>query len=257
MRSVAGLVCLVAFALGSSVAFAQTTTAPSAGAKPGQPGIDVYSPIYPRPPSPDVVQSTANLPVQPTDPTTPYPPVGIASNNLIWYPAVTGGAFYDDNVFASNSNRQSDWAGFVRPELGWRTNNWANMEAAGTAFVEQRWYDKFSSETSSTPVPRSAAPCGRARTRRSSPACNICTRMRPAEPASWSTPRSPGRCATTSSKAPAPSTSATAGCGPRSARQRRSSISPMATSPARRSRRTIATASSPASRRASAMSWRR
>ena len=145
MRSVAGLVCL-ALAFVSSTAFAQTGTAPSAGAKPGQPGIDVYSTIYPRPPSPDVVQSTANLPVQPTDPTTPYPPVGIASDNLIWYPSVTGGAFFDDNVFASNSNRQSDWAGFVRPELGWRTNNWANMEAAGTAFVEQRWYDKFSSE---------------------------------------------------------------------------------------------------------------
>ena len=145
MRSVAGLVCL-ALAFVSSTAFAQTGTAPSAGAKPGQPGIDVYSTMYPRPPSPDIVQSTANLPVQPTDPTTPYPPVGIASDNLIWYPAVTGGAFFDDNVFASNSNRQSDWAGFVRPELGWRTNNWANMEAAGAAFVEQRWYDKFTSE---------------------------------------------------------------------------------------------------------------
>jgi hypothetical protein len=145
MRSVAGLVCF-ALALGSSTAFAQTSTAPSAGAKPGQPGIDVYSTIYPRQPSADVIQSTANLPVQPTDPTSPYPPVGIASHNLIWYPSVTGGAFFDDNVFASNRNRQGDWAGFVRPELGWRTNNWANMEAAGTAFVEQRWYDKFSSE---------------------------------------------------------------------------------------------------------------
>ena len=68
MRSVAWLVCL-ALAFVSSTALSQTSTAPSAGAKPGQPGIDVYSTINPRPPSPDVVQSTANLPVQPTDPT--------------------------------------------------------------------------------------------------------------------------------------------------------------------------------------------
>ena len=67
-------------------------------------------------------------------------------NDLIWYPAITGGVFFDDNVFARNTNRQSDWAGFVRPELGWRTNNWAAMEAAGAAFVEQRWYDRFHSE---------------------------------------------------------------------------------------------------------------
>ena len=145
MRSVAGLAC-AALALGMSTAFAQTSTAPSAGAKPGQPGIDVYSTLYPRPPSSSVTQPTANLPVQPTDPTSPYQPVGFASDKLIWYPAVTGGAFFDDNVFARNSNRQSDWAGFVRPELGWRTNNWANMEAAGSAFVEKRWYDRFSSE---------------------------------------------------------------------------------------------------------------
>ena len=145
MRSVAGLAC-AALALGMSTAFAQTSTAPSAGAKPGQPGIDVYSTLYPRPPSSSVTQPTANLPVHPTDPTSPYQPVGFASDKLIWYPAVTGGAFFDDNVFARNSNRQSDWAGFVRPELGWRTNNWANMEAAGSAFVEKRWYDRFSSE---------------------------------------------------------------------------------------------------------------
>ena len=29
---------------------------------------------------------------------------------------VTVGTFYDDNVFATNTNRQSDWAFFARPE---------------------------------------------------------------------------------------------------------------------------------------------
>lgn len=145
MRSVATFLGL-SVALSAGVALAQTATPPLAGLTPGQSGIDVYSTLYPRPPSTSIAQPSANLPVQPTDPVSPYPPVGIASDRLIWYPSVTGGAFYDDNVFASNSNRRSDWAGFVRPELGWRTNKWANMEAAGTAFVEKRWYDRFSSE---------------------------------------------------------------------------------------------------------------
>jgi len=41
----------------------------------------------------------------------------------------------------------SERLGGLRPsELGWRTNNWAAMEAAGAAFVEKRWYDRFHSE---------------------------------------------------------------------------------------------------------------
>jgi hypothetical protein len=126
-------------------AFGQSTapSAPTVGTT--QPGIDVYSTIYPRSPTSNVTQpGGAYLPGRTAE--TPQPPIGIPAGNIILYPSITGGAFYDDNVFASNSNRRSDWAGFVRPELAWRTNNWLNVESAGAAFVEKRWYDKFTSE---------------------------------------------------------------------------------------------------------------
>ena len=42
------------------------------------------------------------------------------TRNFGHQPAITAGAFFDDNVFASNSGRRSDWAYFLRPELGWR-----------------------------------------------------------------------------------------------------------------------------------------
>ena len=68
----------------------------------------------------------------------PYQAVGITTDQIVWYPSVTGAAFYDDNVFARHSNRQGDWAAVVRPEMAWRTNNWANMQLAGSYLVESR-----------------------------------------------------------------------------------------------------------------------
>ena len=76
----------------------------------------------------------------------PYQPIGVTTDQIVWYPSVTAAAFYDDNVFARHSNRQGDWAAVVRPEMAWRTNNWANMQLAGAYFVESRSYHRFDSE---------------------------------------------------------------------------------------------------------------
>ncbi len=82
-----------------------------------------------------------------TDPWQPVGarPKGFTAGALTLYPSITAGAFYDDNVFATSGSRSGDWAGFVRPELAWRSagSNWG-MEGSG--FVEDRWYRRFTSE---------------------------------------------------------------------------------------------------------------
>src|SRR3954467_5763037 len=107
-----------------------------------------------RPQPPQAVQGWTPTTPQPTqqtqraqqDPFTLYPVApGVTYGNFTIYPQVTGAGFYDDNVFATNSNRQGSWGGLVRPELGFATagQNYA-VQAQGA--VEQRWYDRFSSE---------------------------------------------------------------------------------------------------------------
>ncbi len=63
-----------------------------------------------------------------------------------FFPSVTGAAFYDDNVFAANRNKQGSMGYIVRPEIGFQFNNTGNATVNGGAYVEQRWYDRFSSE---------------------------------------------------------------------------------------------------------------
>lgn len=72
-------------------------------------------------------------------------PVGIQYGNLTIYPAVTLGAFHDNNIFATANNRKSDWAGFVRPELGLRWTG-QNYVFGVQGFVERREYDRYDSE---------------------------------------------------------------------------------------------------------------
>ena len=73
------------------------------------------------------------------------PATGIPAGAFIFFPSVTAGVFYDDNVFATNSNRQGSWGALVRPELGVRTSGQGYaIEARG--FLEQRWYSRFASE---------------------------------------------------------------------------------------------------------------
>src|SRR5205823_1798842 len=88
-------------------------------------GVDVWSTLNPRPPQSTITQPTLTSPNQPIV-RGPVQPVGINAGNVIWYPSITGATFYDDNVFARSTNRQGDWAAVVRPELAWRSNNWAN-----------------------------------------------------------------------------------------------------------------------------------
>jgi hypothetical protein len=72
-------------------------------------------------------------------------PAGFRAGQFAVLPSVTAGAFYDDNVFASSTNRQGSWGGFIRPELGLTTagSNYA-LETRG--FVERKWYSRFSGE---------------------------------------------------------------------------------------------------------------
>jgi hypothetical protein len=72
-------------------------------------------------------------------------PVGIKNGAVTVYPAITAAAFYDDNVFATNANRQADWAFVVRPELGFLERG-ANHAIEAHAAVEGRKYSRFSSE---------------------------------------------------------------------------------------------------------------
>ncbi|MBI1202862.1 MAG: outer membrane beta-barrel protein [Rhodopseudomonas sp.] len=82
-----------------------------------------------------------------TDPWQQFKPIapGLHYGAMTVYPSVTAGAFYDDNVFASSSNRQGSWGGFVRPELG-LTATGSNYTAEARGYVERKWYSKFSSE---------------------------------------------------------------------------------------------------------------
>ncbi len=77
---------------------------------------------------------------------TPAQPAGIALGNAtVFYPGVTAGAYYDDNVFATNSNRRSDWVAFVRPEAALR---WAGERATVVAqgYIEDRQHRTYITE---------------------------------------------------------------------------------------------------------------
>jgi hypothetical protein len=95
------------------------------------------APATPAQPASDQTTSTA-APWYPQSPGMP-----VAGGTL--YSGVTAGAYYDDNVFATNSNPMSDWAVFARPEFGWVTKG-QNSTFAVDGFIEGRDYARFSSE---------------------------------------------------------------------------------------------------------------
>lgn len=132
-------VCLVgAFLfLGDIAATAQTT--PMARPAPPQAAEGWVAPAQ----TPGPQQADRQL----YDPWRPYLRVtpGIPAGQFTLYPSATAGAFYDDNVFAANSNRQGSWGGFVRPELGVVTAG-PNYAVEARGFLEKRWYSRFSSE---------------------------------------------------------------------------------------------------------------
>src|SRR5207244_287515 len=81
---------------GAPSALAQTIDRPA-----GQPGVDVYAPLNPRPPASALTQPAPGYTGQPVTSIGPYPPVGIPVGSVIVYPSITGAAFFDDNVFAT------------------------------------------------------------------------------------------------------------------------------------------------------------
>jgi Putative beta-barrel porin 2 len=70
---------------------------------------------------------------------------GIAVGGGRFYADGTVGTFYDDNVFATNVNRQHDFAFFQRPEAAW-VKQGQNYTVSADGFVEGREYSTFTSE---------------------------------------------------------------------------------------------------------------
>jgi hypothetical protein len=68
-----------------------------------------------------------------------------AADGWTYYPMLTGAAYFDDNVFAAHSNKRSDWAYIVRPELA-LTKSGQNYGVEAHGFVEDRQYAKFKNE---------------------------------------------------------------------------------------------------------------
>jgi hypothetical protein len=139
MKCIRLAVAIAGLMLTASAALAQSETQPiaqppiSAG-----PGVNIFEPLNPIPLANRVTQTNTYPDYRPT--------LGFDVGTFKVVPIVTNAVFYDDNVFALSSNRLSDWAYILRPELAIRSNNWNNAELAANAFVEKRWYNRFSSE---------------------------------------------------------------------------------------------------------------
>lgn len=141
------LLPLAAIAVAAFADFAQAQD--SIGYRPAPPNAlqGGFSPSAPQPATAQPARPQQEQAAPPLDPWNSFAPVspGVTAGNVTFLPSVTAGAFYDDNVFATHDNRQGSWGEIVHPELGLRTagQNYA-VEARG--FIEQRWYNRFSTE---------------------------------------------------------------------------------------------------------------
>ena len=106
-----------------------------------------FSPSARQPTTAEPERPQQGEPASSVDPWSSFAPVspGVTVANVTFLPSVTAGAFFDDNVYATHSSRQGSWGEIVHPELGLRAagQNYA-VEARG--FIEQRWYNRFSTE---------------------------------------------------------------------------------------------------------------
>ncbi|HTZ02038.1 MAG TPA: outer membrane beta-barrel protein [Xanthobacteraceae bacterium] len=138
----------------TAVSSAAAQVAPGSGTGYGN---DVWQTGAPAVPALYSARQTPN-----NTPSAPSGPAGSQSAQSgwpSWYPqapgtpwaggtlftGITAGTFFDDNVFAANSNKQSDWAFFARPEAQW-VRQGQNYTFAADGWLEGRSYARFSSE---------------------------------------------------------------------------------------------------------------
>jgi hypothetical protein len=133
---------LCAGALVFAAGTAQAQQAPGERPSPPQ-AVDNWGPSSPQLPQGRTQPTSSNV-VDPWDPFYPRTP-GIPAGQGVLYPSVTAGAFYDDNVFATHSNKQGSAGAVVRPELGYQVSG-QNYAVQTQGFVEDRQYARFSSE---------------------------------------------------------------------------------------------------------------
>lgn len=148
------VICLFAIAGATAVSSASAQVAPGSGTGYGN-GIWQTG----APPVPALYSARQTPNNAPSAPSQPAGSQSAQSSWPSWYPqapgtpwaggtlftGVTAGTFFDDNVFATNSNRQSDWAFFARPEVQWVTQG-QNYTFGADGWLEGRAYDRFSSE---------------------------------------------------------------------------------------------------------------
>jgi hypothetical protein len=139
----------VSFLLVAHSASAQSSLAGSGGVEPGDAQATPAAPATAR----------QGPTVQPTAPTQPVSSQISAPGAAIWpspgpgypiaggtlYPRLTAGVLYDDNVFATHANQQSDVVFLSRPELAWVTQG-PNYSLGFDGFLEGRKYQRFSSD---------------------------------------------------------------------------------------------------------------
>lgn len=110
-------------------------------------------------PTPNLYVARQTPNVQPAAPAQPVSNQPAQSGWPSWYPqapgtpwaggtlvtSVTLGAFYNDNVFATNTTRLGDWAFFERPDFTW-VKQGPNYTVSTDGYLEAREYAKYSSE---------------------------------------------------------------------------------------------------------------
>jgi hypothetical protein len=130
---------VAAFLVSAILLVSSPAAAETPGQRPTPPqAVEGWTPTTPQ------VSQQSRYAVDPWQSIQPVTP-GITSGQWTWLPSVTAATFYDDNVFATHSNRQGSWGGLVRPELGVRTSG-QNYAIQANGFVEGRGYSRFSSE---------------------------------------------------------------------------------------------------------------
>jgi len=137
-RSVLWLLMLPLF--GAQSALAQTILERSAGERLPMPrAVEGWQPSTPQ------LSTTPTTPRVTEDPQLSRQAPGYDVGPFWLFPTITAGVFFDDNVFASSTNRRGDTVAVVRPEIGLRATG-ANYNITAQGAIEGRGYGRFGSE---------------------------------------------------------------------------------------------------------------